>query len=488
MALKLAMPTREQVAIYGAFERAQAGQEPSFAIDAKAGSGKTSTAVASVDAFPKNSAMVAFNKSIADELVLKLEGKTPASTFHSLGFSILRERLTGCKSDLYKLSDLCRNKFKWGFMYRPYADVVENIMTNGGGIECEKDLLHESIYLEAMGLAEVSLPEGTELPQFLGRCQELMLATLDDNKRVCFPEMLYKPLFLARRHKWQLEKYNTLIIDEAQDVSKVRLMLAGSAAKNLIPIGDPCQSIYGFAGAVVGAFDRMCNQYNMERYTLSTSWRCSKAVIQEAQRIIGPIIFAKETAEPGKVDSITEDLFLDMLKDNNDFVLCRTNAPLFGLAMSLLKQQRPFQLRSDFADRLLNLVKKLAKGASGKMTLSQNIEDWREEQIEIYSESKGVVRRINEQADCLQVVLRMSQSVEDMLFNMELLINSDVGPVLMTIHKSKGLEAKRVFLIKPDYLPAPWVNPENESEMEQEQNLHYVAVTRAISEFYYVQE
>lgn len=488
MALKLAVPTTEQIAIYGAFERAQTGQEPSFAIDAKAGSGKTSTAVASVDAFPKNSAMVAFNKSIADELVARLDGKAPASTFHSLGLSLLRERIQGCRPDSYKLSGLVRNKFKWGFMYRPYADVVEQLMTSGVGIDNEKELLHESVYLEAMGLAEASLPEGLSLTQFLGRCQELMLATLDDNKTVCFPEMLYKPLFLAKRHNWQLEKYNTLIIDEAQDVSKVRLMLAGATAKNLIPIGDPCQSIYGFAGAVVGAFDHMCDQYDMKRYSLSTSWRCSKAVIEEAQRLIGPIIFAKNNAEPGKVETITTKEFWPMPQDKNDFILCRTNAPLFGLAMHYLKQGKPFQLRSDFADRLLSLVKRLAKGCHGKLSLSENISNWRDEQVDIYAESKGVVRRINEQADCLQTVLNMSQSVEDMLLNLELLINSEVGPVLMTIHKSKGLEARRVFLLRPDFLPAPWVNPENDNEMEQELNLHYVAVTRAISEFYYIQD
>lgn len=488
MGLKIDRPTAEQVAIYGAFERAKAKEEPCFAVDAKAGSGKTSTAVASVDAFPANSAMVAFNKSIADELVARLGGKAPASTFHSLGFAMLRERIEGCKSDLYKLSDLCRNKFKWGFMYRPYADVVEHIMTNGVGIQVETDLYRESTYLTAMGNSDTGLPEGLDLTTFLGRCQDLMVATLEDNKRVCFPEMLYKPLFLAKRHNWKLERYGTLIIDEAQDVSKVRLMLAGQTAKNLIPIGDPCQSIYGFAGAVVGAFDVMCDQYDMKRYTLSTSWRCSRSVILEAQQIIGPFIHAREDAEQGHVGYLSQAEFEPMPYDENDFILCRTNAPLFGLAMQYLEQSRPFQLRSDFADRLMALAKRLAKGCSGKATFSVAIDDWKKEQIEIYKDAKGVVRRIEEQALCLQTVLNKSYSVEDMLFNMELLLNSDTGPVLMTIHRAKGLEAKRVFLIRPDFLPAPWVNPDDEAEMEQERNLYYVAVTRAISEFYYVVE
>lgn len=487
MPIKLDNPTKEQLNIYAAFERAKAKEEPSFAVDAKAGSGKTSTAVASVDAFPANSAMVAFNKSIADELVARLGGRVPASTFHSLGFSMLRERISGCRSDLYKLSDLCRNKFGWGFMYRPYADVVEHIMTNGIGIDIEGELYQESTYLEAMGYSDTGLPEGLDLTTFLGRCQDLMIATLEDNQRVCFPEMLYKPLFLAERHKWKLERYGTLIIDEAQDVSRVRLMLAGAAAKNLIPIGDPCQSIYGFAGAVTGAFDVMCDKYDMKRYTLSTSWRCSRAVIVEAQSIIGPYIHARDDAEQGHVGYLDQQEFWSMPSDEKDFILCRTNAPLFKLAMQYIKQSRPFQLRSDFAERLMALAKRLAKGSKGKATMSEALNEWRKEQIETYRDAKGVVRRIEEQAECLQTVLNMSHSVEDMLFNLEMLLNSEVGPIMMTIHKAKGLEAKRVFLIRPDFLPAPWVDPENDAEMQQEENLKYVAVTRAISEFYYVE-
>lgn len=488
MPIKLENPTEEQLNIYAAFERAREKEEPSFAVDAKAGSGKTSTAVASVDAFPRNSAMVAFNKSIADELVQRLGGRVPASTFHSLGFSHLRERITGCRSDLYKISDLCRNKFKWGFAYRPYSNVVEHIMTNGIGIQIPQELAKEQTYLEAMGFSDTAPPEGVDLSSFLGRCQELMFALLEDNTRVCFPEMLYKPLFLAARNKWSLERYGTLIIDEAQDVSRIRLMLAEKTAKNLIPIGDPCQSIYGFAGAVTGAFDFMCDQYQMKRYTLSTSWRCSRAVIIEAQQIIGPHIFHREDAPQGHVGTLSRDEFWPMPQTSDDFVLCRTNAPLFKLAMQFVKQNRAFQLRSDFTERLLNLARRLAKESQGKATLSTNIEEWKKEQIELYQDAKGVIRRIEEQADCLQVVLQMSDSIEDMLFNLEMLLNSEVGPVLMTIHKAKGLEAKRVFLIRPDQLPAPWVDPSNEEEMEQERNLQYVAVTRAISEFYYVEE
>ena len=56
------------------------------------------------------------------------------------------------------------------------------------------------------------------------------------------------------------------------------------------------------------------------------------------------------------------------------------------------------------------------------------------------------------------------------------------GIVLSTIHKIKGLEADRVFIIRPDILPMktnkPW-------EYQQEKNLEYVAITRSKNELIY---
>ena len=50
------------------------------------------------------------------------------------------------------------------------------------------------------------------------------------------------------------------------------------------------------------------------------------------------------------------------------------------------------------------------------------------------------------------------------------------GIVVSTVHKIKGLEADRVFIIRPDLLPMqtpkPW-------QHIQEKNLQYVAYTRA---------
>jgi superfamily I DNA/RNA helicase len=51
------------------------------------------------------------------------------------------------------------------------------------------------------------------------------------------------------------------------------------------------------------------------------------------------------------------------------------------------------------------------------------------------------------------------------------------GIVLSTIHKAKGLESDNVFILNQDLMPSRWAR--KDWEKEQEQNLIYVAYTRA---------
>ena len=61
------------------------------------------------------------------------------------------------------------------------------------------------------------------------------------------------------------------------------------------------------------------------------------------------------------------------------------------------------------------------------------------------------------------------------------------GVWLSTVHKAKGLEAPRVFILRPDKLPMVWKG-QQPWEQIQELNLKYVAVTRAMEELVYVRQ
>jgi superfamily I DNA/RNA helicase len=58
------------------------------------------------------------------------------------------------------------------------------------------------------------------------------------------------------------------------------------------------------------------------------------------------------------------------------------------------------------------------------------------------------------------------------------------GVTFCSIHRSKGLEALRIFVLRPDLLPHP--KSTTELALQQEANLKYVAITRSQGELYWV--
>ncbi len=107
----------------------------------------------------------------------------------------------------------------------------------------------------------------------------------------------------------ELRKYKVVLLDEYQDTSQsqVRFLasLFGSTAESSFPItavGDPYQAIYGWRGASAGTLDRFAGDFvrtahqalssdsavglHCERFTLLTSWRNDRKVLDFANHIV----------------------------------------------------------------------------------------------------------------------------------------------------------------------------------------------------------
>jgi len=65
----------------------------------------------------------------------------------------------------------------------------------------------------------------------------------------------------------------------------------------------------------------------------------------------------------------------------------------------------------------------------------------------------------------------------------ELFSDAQASIWLSSVHRAKGLEADRVFIIRPEQLPPRWSKP-GTWQYEQELNLKYVAMTRAKKELW----
>ena len=91
--------------------------------------------------------------------------------------------------------------------------------------------------------------------------------------------------------------------------------------------------------------------------------------------------------------------------------------------------------------------------------------------------------------DCLLAFAEGAATVDDVTRRIEAVFTDDrngKGIKLSSIHKAKGLEAKRVFLLEPHGATVPHPMAKTSWQREQEMNLRYVAITRAIEELVYV--
>jgi superfamily I DNA/RNA helicase len=62
--------------------------------------------------------------------------------------------------------------------------------------------------------------------------------------------------------------------------------------------------------------------------------------------------------------------------------------------------------------------------------------------------------------------------------------DSQKGVTFSTVHKAKGTEAERVFILEPDLMPHPMAK--KPWEQQQERNVRYVALTRSKRELFFV--
>jgi len=93
---------------------------------------------------------------------------------------------------------------------------------------------------------------------------------------------------------------------------------------------------------------------------------------------------------------------------------------------------------------------------------------------------------LEDKVSTLLFIARMCTDLMDLRAKIKAIFTDEIeGIVLSTVHKAKGLEANRVFIIRPDLMPLPnargW-------QAAQEKNLEYVSITRAKYELVYDNE
>jgi DNA helicase II / ATP-dependent DNA helicase PcrA len=479
-------PSKYQQAVYDFIQNGRG----SAIIEAVAGSGKTSTIVQALSLIPldKRAIFLAFNKSIAEELKTRIPAHATASTFHSAGLRAWKRSFPNCQIDDRKdrkiIDSIMTLEDKADF-----GDAIFNLVSlaKQRGIGCLYPDVPQSW---SMLIEHFDLAIDTDRRDSAIRYARSVLAESVNTASfmIDFDDMIYMPVL---KHTTPYT-YDWVFVDEAQDTNGVRRALAKMMlAKNgrLVAVGDSHQAIYGFTGADSDAMELIQREFNCKVLSLSICYRSAQTIVQEAQRIV-PGIEAAETAPQGIVATTT---YAKTTPGNTDAILCRNTAPLVNLAYEMISQGRGCRiLGRDIGKGLVRLVESMK--AHDLEDLEERIAAYQTREVRrLLKENKeSKAQSIDDKVGCILAVIEHlpenEKTIRNLIAHIDRMFQDNGGQLLTlsTIHKAKGLEWPRVFIHMPGLMPSRWAK--QPWQIRQEVNLQYVAITRAKSELYYVNE
>lgn len=493
-------PSAYQQAILNWFHNAV--EHPgSLIVEAVAGSGKTTTIVKASEIIPTThkAVFLAFNKSIATELSERLPQHIESKTLNALGWAVLRSQL-GLN---FNAIDANKNRILVREMVGGGRTLEQRLISQHERALCNLVAKAKSHALAPMKYAKsgmdvvdtgiwYSLAEryqieyDCEFDELASWATQILQRGIDDTSIVDFDDQIYLPVVLDLGG-W---KYDWVIIDEAQDVSHVQRSLLKRFMRGdsrLVAVGDSRQAIYGFRGADSESLKTIAEGFGAVTLPLSITYRCPKAVVAIAKNYV-PQIEAHEDATEGLVRAA--ECFSVEEFTPGDMVVCRNTAPLITLAYRCIGQGVGVTVKGrDIGAGLVALVRKLSKRTEDIETFSGRLEAWAHDQIAraTSKEDESLANSISDKYQSLVAVMDHSSAadVPALLVSIERLFSDKAsGTCLSTVHKAKGLEADRVFILEPSLMPSKWAK--QEWQMEQENNLLYVAVTRALKELVYL--
>ncbi len=499
-------------------------------VQAVAGSGKTTTIVAAARLIPARlkALFLAFNKRIADELASKLPEGVRAMTLNKLGYVIIGKYL---KDQGLRWPDVEENKV-WRIIRRLYTK--PEVKNYGADVNWLVGMC------KSLGIVPTSVAEDMELVNIgeyddsddsfidiidhfdhhidlehqrtvFRMAREVLATSCSELGTVDFNDQKYLPVVLRPAGRpLAAFAYAVVMVDEVQDVNAVDIALIDLVTTRVqvnaqrfcgvsmvIGVGDDNQAIYGFRGADTEAVARFKAHFGCEELPLSMTFRCGAAIVRSAQEIY-PTIQAAPNAIEGEVHQNLGAYDHTLFQPDTDMIVCRNNAPTITLAYRLIARKVPvFVAGRDIGRGLLNVIERLE--AVNTLDLTEKLNEWYDKQklviLKANPDDEAGVERLNDRYSTLMVFVkanidgRVESIVRDIqeLFQTESKGDEDAHNerasrgkvVLSSMHKAKGLEADRVFIL--DYglmyrfsVPGTW-------QHKQEKNLDYVARTRAKS-------
>jgi superfamily I DNA/RNA helicase len=468
-------PTPEQLAIV---EAAQSTPD-NLLVSALAGGAKTSTLELIAAALPEvNIVCLAFNRSIAEEMKLRLPANCTAMTLNSLGHRVwgqrLGKRLQLKKTKMYGIITSIieglipkEREEAWGNL-KFLLDSCDMAKASGhlpNSIAAKHPkanrLLDDEDLLDSLQEKSSDNLDSIIIEALTQSAEQALQGTIDFGDQVLFPSIFrcVYPIF------------SCILVDEAQDLSALNhLMLRQLYRKRIIAVGDQCQAIYAFRGAYENGMAAIAREFSCRELPLSVSFRCPEEIVDHV-RWRAPHMQSWEGTPSGTVATLHTWDFTDI--PAQCAVICRNNAPLFDLAINLLRAGRyPNLWGNDIAKGLLKTLSTFGEDSTPQETLLSKLESWqvaREKKVKKLSQ-------LRDKVECLRILIGQGETLRQVLAYTQELFRIEGSIHLTTGHKAKGHEFDHVFFLDEDLV----------SDKGQDPNLRYVICTRAKRSLTYI--
>lgn len=474
-------PSPEQQAIF----EAVSGGVGNLVVEAGAGCAKTTTIRLASAELPRDKKIgfCAFNKAIAKELARVAPAHVTVRTVHSFGFFAIRQAYRNVKVDEDKVGKILKDKVLDRFTQMHLFSPIMRLVSLCKGNLMEPTLqnlewLCDRYGLEVNGDADVIFAAARV-------AYDMSLKMAD--KVIDYDDMIFIPVV----SQLAVEKFDILFVDEAQDMNKCQIRFLLSSVKEggrIIAVGDRNQSLYGFRGADTDAIPNIIEATQASTLTLSTTFRCPKSHVQLINELFPNIPFtAPEWAQDGVIREVSNNRF-EIEVQSGDMVLCRTNAPLVGPAFALIRRGVKATIRGrDIGKGLLTLIRKMNTDDLGE--LMGLLKDYRD--AEVYklmkADKNNQAQAIEDKIDTIVALADGVNTIMELENRIEAVFSDETeGVVFSSVHRAKGLEATRVYILRNDLMPHPMAS--KDWEQVQEANCQYVAYTRSKSELVFVQQ
>ena len=425
-------------------------QKEILKINACAGSGKTTMLRHIALANPTSSFLyLAFNKAIAQKSAKVFPKNVELKTLHALAYAFAKKHLGSFKlTSNLKIFDIA-HLFKDN--RAEYLNAVLKEYKNF--LKSDKN---STPYKEVATLYEAML-----------------------NNEMPITHDFYLKHYSLANQKDELNQYDYILLDEAQDSNGVMLSIFLNNTCKKILVGDTFQNIYGF-NQTINALEKVKADFSLN---LSTNYRSTQEILDYADSFLD----AYSTKERVKMHShLNEEA-----KIESTAFITRTNAGLIELINMLLEEKEDLE---SFA---------LLKEPDSIFRLLFDIFSFRANRFEFISKENAFLKNFDSMFELrsyasydaeLSLALNLSEKNYDFKalkkLALKLYKNNKANIFLINAHLSKGLEWDKVILyndfVKLRDLKAKIKEEKDreerakkEFELEQELNLFYVAITRA---------